>query len=124
MAGGAPGPGGTRVPAGGKVIYVEQDLTAEEEERLRIEAEVSAGLRCGGCRERVLQGYEFVFITPKKINGRTFANWENVVACSPKNETGCTFAAACTADAVGVRVVDQKFVDAPGLREKTKGGGE
>jgi hypothetical protein len=120
MANGAGGPGGSRVPAGGKVLHRRQKLTPEEEAELRKSAEVAAGLRCGGCGARVSHGFEFVFIDVGKIDGRTFAHYHNLVACSGKT-TDCDFAAICAEGAAAMKEVKQRFIDTPEMQKLMTG---
>lgn len=120
MAGGAPGPGrgknGRGAAAGGVVIETVQKLAGEEAAKAQKEAEVGAGLRCGGCGERVSSGFEFVVIETGRYEGRVFGNFRNMVACPGLGD--CTFAAEAAKHAVAMRSVKQRFLDTPEMQEK------
>lgn len=128
MANGAAGPGGSRVPAGGKVIHRISDLTEAEAAEAYKELEVGAGLRCGGCGERVSTGFEFVVTDAKKIDGRIKGDYQVLVACPGRD--GCGFAGVLAERAVAMREVKQRFLDTPemrkvleGILERARGGG-
>lgn len=119
MANGAPGPGGSRTPAGGKVIHLKKELAGKERAEAEKTAEVAAGIRCGGCGVRVRHGFEFVFVDVGRIDGRAYANYHNLVACGGID--GCDFAAVCGENAVAMREVRHTFLDTPEMRQLLKG---
>lgn len=123
MAQGAPGrgrkKGGPASPtAGGVVLPKVQEMTPEEHEKAKVLAEVKAGLRCDGCERRVTHAFEFTFIQFGKVDGRTFANYTQVVACSGADGK-CDHAAVMAQDerCVAMREVKQRFIDTPEMRE-------
>lgn len=79
------------------------------------EIEFREGMRCGGCRERIAAGYEFVRfsrgIDPK--TGTLLVRADKTYACSREE---CTYRFAAVEHSVAMRQVQWLFLDSPELR--------
>ena len=113
MARGGRMPGGA-VPLGGPTLMAKP----EQVEKVRKLAEMKAGMRCGGCEERITIGFEFVHfhVEMREVDGAKIPVHETrrIFACS---RDGCGFAELVAQDADAMRPVEWAFLDHKAIEE-------
>lgn len=108
---------GIELPGGVQAPMPVEDTSKEG----RIAAEVHAGLRCGGCKERFKQGFRFItaksFLMPGDLSGRRAIRKEETVACA--GVKGCDFAIRVAKEATVMIELSNpwKFLDDPAIRK-------
>lgn len=100
MANGAPGPRGPQL----NVQPVED--TSEEGQ---IKAEIAAGLRCFGCKQRIVNGYEFKILRKMidPIGGRRASRTDTAFACITPD---CDYVFKCAEEATAARKIRNEWM--------------
>lgn len=86
----------------------------------KAQLEGRAGFRCGGCGERIFQGFEFVrFVTLfDHGSGRNVAQVQRTSACAGR--AGCDFALRAAEEYEAMRPVRWAWLDEAGIRQQVQ----